>query len=102
MSPPYLLTPLRSLQDAEHETRDEQLERLSRALDLAESVAADVYGDLTTQRERNLCAEIQNRLRDAVEACKLIQGRDVAPDDDGPGAEADDRKDLAWHRRRTL
>lgn len=93
----YLTRPLRSLATAQRETRDEQLRRLRFALDRAESLSYDAYGDLTTQREQSLMAEIQNWLRDAVEALKFLEGRDeVAEETDR------DHADLKWFHGRVL
>lgn len=82
MTSPALNRPLRSLAQALADNRDAALVKLRHALDRAEGLAADAAYDMPDARELSLMADVQNKLRAAVEALEVITGREASDDDD--------------------
>ena len=99
---PFLSRPLRSLETARRETRDEILTRLRAALDHAESLASDACADLDDASDANLIADILDHLRSASDDLQDITGRiaQVADDAEGAGACIEENADRRWARGR--
>lgn len=102
MTSPALNRPLRTLAQALADNRDAALVQLRHALDRAESLAADAAYDMPDARELSLMADVQNKLRAAVEALEIITGREASDDDAAVSAEEVRVADRGWHNSRVL
>jgi hypothetical protein len=101
MPSPYLSRTLRTLAEAERETRDEQLSRLRIALDRVASLACDAHGDMLTIRECNAVSEIERLVHEAGEMLDGIAPRPEMDADVG-SAEGEEHGDRAHFLRGVL